>query len=371
VGYKSETTLKVLPLPATPPYESVGLWVERAPMRVARGGLRAAAVGGKIYAIGGSNDSHRPFSLGTVLDVNEEYDPTRNFWVFKKPMPTPRALFAIAVYGDKIYAISGVSSEGATGVNEVYDPSTDSWEIRAPMPEEAWLGKNPSLFEAAAAVLDGKIHVVVSGGAHYAYDPLTDAWAKKAPLSLEVINALVVVDSKLYAVSGDSLNIYEVEKDAWAPVTSAPWQLNYTAAGASNEEICLFGLPKVITTVFGTPEPGLTYIYRPHNNSWIRGATMPTSRFYPGIAVIGGDLYFIGGFIHVAADLIKPSTSNEQYTLQKMSSNQHLPPNWEAFIQPEHLALLAMTIIVIAAIAAFFKHAGKSAEAKASGTAGF
>jgi hypothetical protein len=98
---------------------------------------------------------------------------------------------------------------------------------------------------------------------------------------------------------------------------------------------------------------------------------MPTSRFYPGIAVIGGDLYFIGGFIHVAADLIKPSTSNEQYTLQKMSSNQHLPPNWEAFIQPEHLALLAMTIIVIAAIAAFFKHAGKSAEAKASGTAGF
>jgi hypothetical protein len=30
------------------------------------------------------------------------------------------------------------------------------------MPEEAWLGKNPSLFEAAAAVLDGKIHVIVS-----------------------------------------------------------------------------------------------------------------------------------------------------------------------------------------------------------------
>lgn len=83
-------------------------------------------------------------SAGSVengfVGTNEEYDPATDMWSFKKPMPTPREYFGIAVYQNKIYCMGGVSSIGyysngsITGVNEVYDPATDTWETKASIP---------------------------------------------------------------------------------------------------------------------------------------------------------------------------------------------------------------------------------------------
>lgn len=50
-------------------------------------------------------------------------------------------------------------------------------------------------------------------------------------------------------------------------------------------------------------------------------------------------MYVIGGFIHVAVDLLNPSISNERFT-PKMSNNKHSPPNME------HIALSATAIII-------------------------
>ncbi|MEM2293951.1 MAG: hypothetical protein QXX41_11820 [Nitrososphaerota archaeon] len=126
-GCTLEATLTVLPIPNPPPYQTVGKWETFKPMQVARGGLGVAVVNGKIYAIGGSTETSWPVSANPlVVDVNEEYDPIKNVWVFRKPMPTARAFFGVAVCQDRIYCIGGLSREGPTGVVEVYDPSTDS-----------------------------------------------------------------------------------------------------------------------------------------------------------------------------------------------------------------------------------------------------
>lgn len=196
------------------PYASVGKWETLKPMQVARGGLGVAVVNGKIYAIGGSNGTSWPISTDPfVVDVNEEYDSIKNVWAFRKPMPTARAFFGIAVYQDRIYCIGGMSREGPTNVVEVYDPSTDTWKALSPMPAEALHGR--TYLEAAAAVLKDGIHVVVSGGAHYVYNPVTDIWTRKASLPVDEYNfnnALVALDERLYAISENQIFVYYPEQ---------------------------------------------------------------------------------------------------------------------------------------------------------------
>lgn len=145
-------------------------WVERAPMQVARADLGVAVVNGKIYAIGGTNQSLQttsipnPFPVGeNPVGVNEQYDPATNNWTFKAPMPDPRVSFAIAVYQGKIYCIGGLGSNKLT---EVYDPTTDTWETKAPILALFW--------PMQASVVNDKIYVV--GGSpdishNEVYDP--------------------------------------------------------------------------------------------------------------------------------------------------------------------------------------------------------
>jgi len=98
---------------------SLDVWAVEAPMLTAHYNLAAAAVSGKIYAIGG-------FGSG-ILSVVEEYDPASNTWTTKAPMPTARYYLAAAAVGGKIYAIGGDSSSGGPlNVVEEYTPGSTS-----------------------------------------------------------------------------------------------------------------------------------------------------------------------------------------------------------------------------------------------------
>ncbi|MEJ2242592.1 MAG: kelch repeat-containing protein, partial [Candidatus Bathyarchaeota archaeon] len=61
-------------------------WALEISIPTIRSRLGVAAVNGKIYAIGGINDSG-------YLSINEEYDPITKTWITKAPMPTPRSDF--------------------------------------------------------------------------------------------------------------------------------------------------------------------------------------------------------------------------------------------------------------------------------------
>lgn len=296
-------SLTVPPIPPPPSYESVGKWKKTASMSFERGGLGVAVVGDKIYAIGGSTQVTWPSFPPSVVDANEEYDPATGKWSAKRAMPTARAYFGVAVYRDRIYCISGMSGEGPTGTNEAYDPATDTWSVHAPLPEEAYSyrKRNRYHYEAAAAVLGDEIHIVVSDGAHYAYDPQADNWIKKAPLpGAGYNNALVTVDGKLYAISDSYLHIYNAENDSWSELASPPTGLYHAAAAATTgylvpKMICVFSSDH-IPTVFAPCTAGYTYIYFPENDTWVKGASMPTGRLYVGAIAYNDALYAIGGF---------------------------------------------------------------------------
>src|SRR5260370_889622 len=156
------------------------VWVSVAPMPTARNGLAAAAVNGKIYAIGG-------LAAGLAASFNrlnqvEVYDSNSNSWSTVASMPTARDSLAAAVLNGNIYAIGGFSSNTPLDTEEVYDHVSNSWTTSSaiggspgtvvPMPTARW--------GLAAAAVHGKVYAIggintmgQDGKTDEVYDPLS------------------------------------------------------------------------------------------------------------------------------------------------------------------------------------------------------
>ncbi len=139
----------------------INQWGIAAPMRIARWDLAAAAVGGKLYAIGGWDPSG-----SRVLDTVEEYDLTTNSWTTKSHMPTPRTGLVTVVLNGRIYALGGFDGTRPTNVLEVYDPLTDTWSLPTPVKPlpvvlvHGWCG-SPASFGSMAQFLSEDLGVAV------------------------------------------------------------------------------------------------------------------------------------------------------------------------------------------------------------------
>jgi len=291
-------------------------WTTKEPMPQTAA-LRAAVVNGKIYAIGG--------------EVNYEYDPAADKWTARKPMPTARQHFGIAVYQNKIYTIGGSwwdpdKGRISSNANEVYDPLTDTWETREPMPA------NRS--DLKANIVNGKIYLIggrtgdqkTTVALNEVYDPATNSWTTKEPMPYPVVGyASAVVNSKIYVIGGqnefhdpdDPLNtnhnqIYDPETDTWSLGASLPTVVWNAAAGATTG----VKAPKRIYVIGGTPDrsiqgTNITQVYDPENGVWTFGASMPTARAWLAVAVVDDVLYAIGGSPGLMLSFL---TVNEQYT---------------------------------------------------------
>ncbi len=303
-------------------------WATKAPMQQARSGLGVAAVNGKIYAIGGSNASGFAPSIpgsavlgnkdiGGHVGTNEEYDPETDRWTYKASMPTPRIVFATAVYQNKIYCLGGKTSDGYTGVNEVYDPATDTWETKTSMPTaRGWLTAN---------IVNNKIFVI-SKTVNEVYDPATDSWTAKTPSPKPAAFvggcASAVYDKKIYVIGGISedqsysLNqIYDIETDTWSYGTSPPSGVGGGAAAATtgdlaSKQIYVIGVPLALSP--GAPLYS-NQVYDPEKDDWAVATDLPTRRFNFGVAVINDIFYVIGGHTYDQPGFFAPSAANEQY----------------------------------------------------------
>ncbi len=125
-------------------------WRTASPLPSPREHLASAAVGGKMYVIGG-----RSLTLQTNTGINEEYDPQTDTWTRRAPMPTPRGGIVGAALSGKVFVFGGESGAGTFNEAEEYDPSTDEWRQVEPMPT--------ARHGLAAATVLGKILVVAGG----------------------------------------------------------------------------------------------------------------------------------------------------------------------------------------------------------------
>jgi N-acetylneuraminic acid mutarotase len=286
-------------------------WARERPIPTIRSRLGVVAVNGKIYVIGGINDSG-------YLSINEEYDPITKTWTTKTSMPTPRSDFGIAVVNNKIYCIGGIIKYDWSGygegtlcaANEVYDPLTDTWKNKTEMPTTR---QRP-----IANVVDDKIYII--GGFQYqdlppphttiqldvneVYDPKTDAWTTKKPIPFTTSNpSSATIDNKIYVIGGFQKNlnqmgnlnqIYNPQSDTWSQGAPIPTAIALAGAGATTGEMA----PKCIYVIGGYTsydEVSLNQVYNPQTDTWTSGQSIPTARHGFGVAVVNDTLYCIGG----------------------------------------------------------------------------
>lgn len=100
-------------------------WASVLGMPSARSGVGVAVLKGRMHVLGG--EAYLNDLVGTYR-THEAYDPKTNSWERLEPMPTPRHGLAVGEIGGKMYAVSGSNVAGGGGphagvnVNEVYDP---------------------------------------------------------------------------------------------------------------------------------------------------------------------------------------------------------------------------------------------------------
>lgn len=166
---------------------ATGEWVKLAPMPTARGFLTAAAIGKRIYAVGGVTERTKYQSDVRVQPSQalEIYDVTSDTWSRGRGLPTPTQHAGGASAGGKLYVVGGRRvGDLSVDVAQRYDPATDTWRELPPLP----LGSG-----GLQAVSDGRRVVAIGGGddhehwvtpATWAFDPAADRWQRLADLSV-------------------------------------------------------------------------------------------------------------------------------------------------------------------------------------------
>jgi len=137
-----------------------GRWRRLPDAPTARNSAASAVIDGRIYVVGGRSAQKQ--ADGTLSQINvstlEVFDPVRNAWTTRKPMPQARGGLAAAAHRGRLYVFGGeqwVPDQKVFADSWVYDPAKDDWEALPPMPT--------ARHGLGAATLNNRIHVFGGG----------------------------------------------------------------------------------------------------------------------------------------------------------------------------------------------------------------
>ncbi|KYF93781.1 hypothetical protein BE17_07180 [Sorangium cellulosum] len=206
-------------------------WSEAAPLPVALNHPNVAALGGKIYLLGGMVGDFPWTAVGDVL----EYDPGTDAWTELAPMPagTERGSAAVGAHGTKIYLAGGLRSlseafQDTVPAFSAYDVATGEWETLPEPPE-------PRDHVGGAVV--GSTFYVLGGRANgqenvkdtvFAYDLSAGTWSTRAPMPTARGGVAAAAEGgKIYVIGGegnpapgaqgvfDDNEVYDTASDTW------------------------------------------------------------------------------------------------------------------------------------------------------------
>ena len=284
--------------------QDVSGWNYTTAMDISRSFGGMASLGGKLYAVGGLVDAG---GGGGQVRTNsaQVYDPIIDSWTPIASIASAKNALGLAALGGKLYAVTGTNNVTISTTCEVYDPSANSWGYIAPTTFPRELG--------AAATLRGKLYIVGGGdgspttyNSGEVYDPINNgSWNPIAPMNARRRGfGLAALGGKLYAVGGfssspstflNSAEVYDPIDNSWnyiASMSTTRYGLGLTALGGK-----LYAGGGVDAGGAGGSFLDSVEVYDPTNPSggWQAVSSMAIARQGLGYVALGGELYAAGG----------------------------------------------------------------------------
>jgi N-acetylneuraminic acid mutarotase len=289
---------------------SLGRWSMRHALPAPRFEGYAAALGNRVYylgGIGGFGTDPRDATVSAEVDV---YDVQHDSWSVAVPLPDggPRHHLIVAATGGAIYVLGGFIGilNGMPG--EPFVAVGQSWRFDGAQ----WtrLADPPVARGAATAqAIGGKIYVVGGGPDDTQvvtdlsiYDPARDSWSAGAPLPTPRQHlASCAVDGKMIVVGGWSgpnktssaaAERYDPARDAWETLPPLPTARGGLGANAIGEVCYAIGGEQWDGGEDAFP---LDEGFDARSGRWRTLAPMAQRRHGIGVAQVGGALYVVGG----------------------------------------------------------------------------
>lgn len=222
-------------------------------LEIGRGNLAAAALDGRLYAIGGYDQA------GNALTSVEAIEPGEDTaWSAVADLPEPRGACAAAATQDRIYVTGGDDDTGAPSLNSlvVYDPGTNQWQARACMITRRSNLKMVYLHPYIYAIggigtgpNDPPLNTVER------YDPRNNTWATVASMNTgRVTVGTAVVGNQIVVVGGaggpvghrqplQTSEVYDPAADTWTNLDASldPGRVGVTSAAVQGNRVLAIG----------------------------------------------------------------------------------------------------------------------------------
>ena len=220
-------------------------------------------------------------------------------WVWRSTIPAELSSYATAAVGNKIYVIGGYapskSANPSNAVN-VYDTVTNTWTTGKPMPEGRW--------DHTAQAANGKIYVIGGrlGGERgeifadtvLVYDPSADVWTKTRPMYLTApysprstyfLGYIFIISNPMQT----ALVLYD-------PV-SGTWERGRDLTNGSGNSGALTSMNRTLYLIGGTYKAsGGPWLHAlGPSPDWTDKSEMQTKRECPTTAVVNEKIYVLGG----------------------------------------------------------------------------
>ena len=288
----------------------------------------AVGLNNKIYLMGGSSGETKATYV---------YLPTSDSWIRLSDMNSAHTAGAYAETGGKIFAIGG--SQNPTSL-EIYDPVLDQWIAGPAVPQPvkycSAISLNGVIYVVGCRISDTNSDRI------FAYDSLSQTWSEKNNMpTARHAASLVVLDGKIWAMGGwtgqpsnvptNKVEIYDPITNTWSNGPSLDIAKAWTSAWVIDGNIHVAG---------GNGNQGGNYrseVLRldAGTNQWVQVSILPEQKAYAGYAQIEGMIFQVSGStangVHsdkvYAADITPPmdlyyreANASGTITLDKLST---------------------------------------------------
>lgn len=250
-------------------------------------------IGDKLYISGGVS--------GSTLKDFWQYDTITKVWTPLTDIPVIRANHFLANVGGVIYVFGGSNNQNVLVAS--YRFNTNAWTPDSAVAPEAKRA-------AAGCVIDNVLYLINgenSGtGTLFAttltYNTLTGVWLSKTSTGQPAgttFSTATVVSGKIYLHGGSistsvigNMWVYTPGTDSWETKTSSPIPRSSHSAAVIDDTIYYFGG----TTTAGAYNNDI-WSYNTTTDKWTKMNAGATSRNYPTLDAVNGDLYLVAGAI--------------------------------------------------------------------------